>query len=197
MNYLGHIHLAHTSDTSMVGNFYGDFIKGSDLSILPIELQKGVRLHRAIDSFTDSHPIVQALRKDFSPSIRKLSGVILDIYFDHVLCRSWQRFSQHEMADVLETFYTQLPHYTLSDNPRLARVTQGLLEHRWLADYQHFSAVERSLYHVESRLKNRIVFAQQATQFLATNASRYDDAFLAFYPDVIDYVSQRAAAFTD
>ena len=62
MNYIAHIYLAEHTQTSKLGNFLGDFVKGPDLSSLPVEIQTGIKFHRAIDSYTDSHHQITALK---------------------------------------------------------------------------------------------------------------------------------------
>ncbi|WP_338063738.1 ACP phosphodiesterase [Alteromonas flava] len=108
MNYLAHIHMAHVSQTSLVGNFLGDFVKGSDLTRFPHELQTGIRLHRAIDSYTDSHPVISQLREHFPPALRRMSGIIIDVYFDHLLCRHWSRIESTQLEHVLAKFYAEI-----------------------------------------------------------------------------------------
>ena len=80
MNYIAHIHIAEHTDTSMVGNFLGDFVKGSELQYLPAELETGIRLHRSVDVFTDQHPAIIKLKSAFPPSIRRMAGITIDIY---------------------------------------------------------------------------------------------------------------------
>ena len=83
MNYLAHIHLGYLSQTSLVGNFLGDFVKGSDLSHLNTALRQGVWLHRRIDTYTDQHTAIVELRNLFPKKLRRFSGIALDVYFDH------------------------------------------------------------------------------------------------------------------
>jgi acyl carrier protein phosphodiesterase len=187
MNYLAHIHLAHITDTSMLGNFFGDFVKGSDLSHLNNEHQLAVRLHRKIDSFTDSHAQVKALRRLFPKSIRRMSGVVIDIYFDHLLCANWARFSERDLDRLLAYFYDEVQQHTDNISDRFEQVRHSLLRYRWLSDYQHVESCERSFLHIEKRLSNRVIFAHQATQFIQQNENELHTRFLSFYPELIAF----------
>jgi acyl carrier protein phosphodiesterase len=192
MNYLAHIHLAHITDTSMLGNFFGDFVKGSDLSHLNDEHQLGVRLHRKIDSFTDSHVQVKALRNLFPKSIRRMSGVVIDIYFDHLLCAYWERFSEPALDKLLEHFYIEIHDYSNHISDRFTQVRHGLLTYRWLTDYQHPENCERSFLQIEKRLTNRVIFAHEAMQFIQQNESELQARFLEFYPELIEFSHAKA-----
>jgi acyl carrier protein phosphodiesterase len=57
MNFLAHIYLSNNNDLIKIGNFMADGIRGKHYEHLPLEVQKGIILHRAIDTFTDAHPI--------------------------------------------------------------------------------------------------------------------------------------------
>jgi acyl carrier protein phosphodiesterase len=187
MNYLAHIHLAHLTNTSMLGNFLGDFVKGSDLSHLSIEHQKGVRLHRQIDSYTDGHKEVKALKDIFPKSIRRMSGVVIDIYFDHLLCTHWNAFSNHHLCNLLERFYVEIEQHSKPIGGRFPQVRAGLIEYRWLSDYKELASCERALYQIEQRLRGRVLFAEDAMQFIFENKAEFNQRFLDFYPDLIKF----------
>lgn len=187
MNYLAHIQLAYKTNTSLLGNFLGDFVKGNDLSHLPLDIQKGVRLHRNIDSFTDSHEIVLSLKKGFPRNIRRMSGVVIDIYFDHLLSLQWHQFNNSDMPTVLKLFYTQLANTPVFVEGRFVEVRKGLLKHQWLHDYRQKEAVIRAFYQIEKRLNFRIAFANEAVSFIDGFEDEMHDAFDQFYPKLINH----------
>ena len=61
MNFLAHFHLAWPDEGLIAGGLEGDYYKGPLRGDLPSGLEQGVRLHRAIDAYTDSHPRVEAV----------------------------------------------------------------------------------------------------------------------------------------
>lgn len=191
MNYIAHIHLAHASNTSLVGNFLGDFVKGSDLSYLAPQVRQGVMMHRRIDSFTDSHSLTSSVRKMFPNNIRRMSGVILDIYFDHLLCKFWDDYNSLSFDHVIEIFYAELAEIQIKTD-RFSRVRQSLLDHKWLSKYQKRSAHQQAFRHIESRLNNKICFADSATDFINANERQLTSVFKSFYPIVIDYAKTLA-----
>jgi acyl carrier protein phosphodiesterase len=187
MNYLAHIHLAKLSGTSMVGNFLGDFVKGSEFSYLSEEHQHGIKLHRRIDSFTDHHKDIKSLRECFPKELRRMSGVVIDIHFDHLLCQHWKNFDSESQEAVLDRFYNKLANFTSPIEGRFELVKKGLLECRWLNDYQAPSSCERAYYQIEKRLKGKVHFAEDATEFVQDNSAFFTQHFLKFYPQLIEF----------
>jgi acyl carrier protein phosphodiesterase len=178
----------------MLGNFLGDFVKGSSFEHLPDHIQSGVRLHRAVDSFTDAHPIIQNLRTAFPTDLRRMSGVIIDIYFDHLLCTHWQRFNSQALEVVLNAFYNEVADTNVPVEGRFVAVKQGLLNYRWLADYQHRDGCIRAYFQIEKRLNHKITFAEKANRFLLSHHDVFETAFLEFYPHVIEHSQNQTKA---
>lgn len=57
MNFLAHIYLSGDNDLIKIGNFMADGIRGKQFEHFPEDVQKGIVLHRFIDTYTDSHDI--------------------------------------------------------------------------------------------------------------------------------------------
>lgn len=190
MNYLAHIHIAHNTQTSMVGNFIGDFVKGAALETLADDLRLGVVLHRKIDVFTDSHSLIIDLKRQFPASLRRMSGVVLDVYFDFLLCRHWSQFSEMAQSEVLDRFYQELAASDLLLTDRFEQVKASLIQHRWLENYQHRESFVATCKQIEKRLSNRVIFAQEADAFLKLYDQSIEEQFLAFYPELIEHAHQ-------
>lgn len=171
----------------MVGNFLGDFVKGTELSHLDKEHQHGVKLHRRIDSFTDHHESIKSLREHFPKELRRMSGIVIDIHFDHLLCKHWQHFESESLDELLSRFYNSLAHFDTPLNRRFQTVKQGLLEYRWLSDYQTLSSCERAFHQIENRLKGKIIFAKSANEFVQDNTALFSTHFLSFYPQLVQF----------
>ena len=197
LNYLAHIHLGHLSHTSLVGNFLGDFVKGGDLSYLSSSHRQGVWLHRRVDSFTDQHSTIIELRRHFPGTLRRFSGIALDVYFDHLLCQHWERFSSEPIDTVLNQFYQQLKQTDLAESKRFADVKQRLLKYRWLNNYASRESVDGTLKSIERRFSRPIVFSEQASRFLQYNHSLIEDRFMSFYPQLIQYAKKVKNNYVD
>jgi len=97
MNYLAHLYLSGESDELLIGNFIGDSVKGKQYLHYAKEVQRGVILHRQIDLFTDSHPLVKQCSHRFRQHYGRYSGIVSDIVFDHFLAKYWPAYSVYSL----------------------------------------------------------------------------------------------------
>src|SRR6478609_8124795 len=91
MNLLAHALLAGGDDDVRFGSMIGDFVRGAIDPALPDGVRGGIALHRAVDAYTDAHAEVVAARALFEPPYRRYAGILLDVWFDHLLARDWPR----------------------------------------------------------------------------------------------------------
>lgn len=109
MNFLAHIFLSGSNELTQVGNFVGDWVKGSLISVnakYPPEMALGIRMHRFIDSFTDSSPIAGRSIALFRPVLGKYAGVATDVIFDHFLAKNWSLYSNENLDHFAKQFYS-------------------------------------------------------------------------------------------
>ena len=99
MNYLGHLVLSGCDEKILLGNFLGDHISNKMLHLYDSSIQKGIKLHREIDIFTDSHPISRELRAIIFDKYRHRSRVILDLFYDHFLAVNFHNFHNISLDD--------------------------------------------------------------------------------------------------
>ena len=85
MNYLAHILLSGNDRRLQVGNFIGDFVKGTEYEQYPKRIKEGILLHRAIDSFTDNHPVFLETVDMLLPDFGRYSGIMADMFYDYLL----------------------------------------------------------------------------------------------------------------
>ncbi|WP_340678975.1 ACP phosphodiesterase [Paraglaciecola sp.] len=187
MNYIAHIHIGNHTQTSLLGNFLGDFIKGNISDKLPQYLADGVRLHRKVDQFTDQHPLVKTLRQKFPHSLRRVSGIVIDIVFDHCLLQQWDSFTQQAEHQVLGLFYQQLSEFKGIEQAHFKRLSDSLVNDKWLSDYSDRVTCMRAFVSIERRLNNKILFAHDAYAFLKAEQQVFDTTFAAFYPALLDH----------
>ncbi|WP_299610504.1 acyl carrier protein phosphodiesterase [uncultured Aquimarina sp.] len=155
MNFLAHIYLSGDDDELKIGNFIADSVKGKKFSQFPNQVQKGITLHRKIDSYTDSHPIVRKSVLRLFPKYGHYSSVIVDILYDHFLAAYWNEFSitplEIYVADfykLLETNYEILP-------KRVQDFLPYMFRDNWLLSYATIPGIGRILYQMNHRTKNR------------------------------------------
>ncbi len=85
----------------MLGGVLADFVRNPEIEVLPSNVQAGIRLHRSIDSFTDRHQIVHQSIGRISSRLGWFAGIVIDIYYDHILARNWERFASEPPLRVI------------------------------------------------------------------------------------------------
>ena len=118
MNYLAHLALSQEVEEVIAGNMIEDFITGRiehpRNSFLTDELIVGVKLHRLIDTFTDSNPNVTNCKKLFYASVGKFAPIVVDVLFDHYLIKNWSTFYDVPLKDFCQKMYSILPKFKAS-----------------------------------------------------------------------------------
>ena len=108
MNYLAHLFLSGESTSILVGNFIGDSVRGNQYSTLDPTIQRGVLLHRAIDRFTDTHPVVHRSKQRVQAVTGRYGSVVIDVFYDHFLARDWPCHHPMPLPEYAQSVYTTL-----------------------------------------------------------------------------------------
>ena len=136
MNFLAHIYLSGDNDLMKIGNFMADGIHGKNFDAFPIAIQKGIILHREIDTFTDAHPIFRQSTKRLHANYHHYSGVIVDVFYDHFLAKNWSTYSDEKLDDYADRFYQSLRDNYDDLTPKTQKLMPYMMEHNWLVSYQ-------------------------------------------------------------
>lgn len=184
MNFLAHISLSGDNPKIMVGNFIGDFVKGRNLlEQFEPEIARGIALHRAIDEFTDSHPIVTVSKNRLRPTYRHYSAVIVDMFYDHLLAKNWEQYYNEFLPDFAERSYRILEgfHPILPEGVKymLPYMTKG----NWLVNYARLEGIERALSGMARRSKHESKM-ELAVEDLKKNYDEFTQEFSIFYPQL-------------
>ena len=187
MNYLVHFLLAGDDDELRLGNLLGDFVKGRVERFaypgITDRLRTGIQMHRAIDAFSDGHPAVHRSKRILSAEYGRLSGVIVDVFYDHVLACRWAEHHPRPLQD-----YTQEIYRTLNGNlhrlpapvhPLILSMSRG----DWLRGYASQRGIERAL---QGMAQRRAVAAEIGTagRLLADHFDRFSADFDEFLPEL-------------
>lgn len=193
MNFLGHLHLSGPDPLVIVGNFMGDAVKGRDLSRFVPLVREGIMMHRAIDSFTDQHPLVRQGRARVRAHAGRYSGVALDLFYDHVLAADWEHWSDTPLPEFARRMYRLLQeHHEL-----LPARTRGMLPYMvqgdWLTSYGRMEGLARALRGLASRVPEGSPMVG-AEAVLERHFEAYRSEFRAFLPELAAHLKERAWA---
>lgn len=155
--------------------------------IYPAELVRGIRMHRAVDRFTDSHVIFKEARRLLAPERRRFAGIIVDIFFDHYLCLHWEQYCEIPLETFIEDIYR-----ALEENPgwragRLAKAFPMMRSENWLMTYSSIEGIGLTLKRVSSR-SPRIARIAGGADDLRRNYGAFEAHFHDFMPDLLAFV---------
>lgn len=183
MNFLAHIHLSGENEFIKIGNFMADGVRGKQYENFPQEIQKGILLHRAIDTFTDAHPIFRQSTKRLHSRYHHYAGIIVDMYYDHFLAKNWENHSSENLENYSNRFYQSL----LDNHTLLTPKTQNLLpymiKYNWLVNYQSIPGLERILSQMDQRTQNQSLM-RFAGEELAAHYTLFEEEFSLFYKEL-------------
>ena len=190
MNYLAHLYFAEPTPESMAANLMGDFVKGRLAPDWHPELREGVMLHRRIDGFTDSHPVFLRSAARLSRQRRRFAGIIIDIAYDHFLCRHWQHFHDVSRQQYIACCYTLLGRYQGFMPDPMRRLLDRLIPQDWLNAYAEREQISYVLDRVAHRLSRPELMLGAGEEFEACYAELEED-FLVFFPALIEFAEQQ------
>ena len=154
MNYLAHAYLSFNHPQILLGNMISDFVKGKKQFDYELPVQKGIRLHRSIDSFTDEHPATKEMKKVFKPVYGLYAGAFADIVYDYFLANDKNEFAS---TDILEAFalstYTMLEKQIDTTPLFFQQMFPYMKTHNWLYNYRHEWAIQKSFAGMAHRAK--------------------------------------------
>lgn len=190
MNYLSHIYLSGESEEIKLGNFIGDFVKGQQFLKYPPNVAKGILLHRQIDTFTDSHPIVNECIMKLRPGFGKHSGIVIDIFLDHFLAVNWHHYSFEKLPTFTKRFHAVLLSNFFQLPSQVKMFLPFLIQNKRLQSYASFGGIEKTLRIMAQRtsLPSETEFA---IKILEDEYSFFNQAFNQFFPEIIRFVESK------
>ncbi|MDG1572867.1 acyl carrier protein phosphodiesterase [Robiginitalea sp. M366] len=190
MNFLAHIYLSFGDADIAIGNFIADSIRGRAYEEYPDRIQQGIHLHRAIDTFTDTHPTTRKSSKRLHPKYSHYSRVIVDIFYDHFLARNWQAYSDtpleafvNEFYDLLESRYAMLP-------PNVQRMMPYMISDNWLLSYAEMDGIARVLEGMNRRTRLRSGM-DRAIEDLWLHYDKFETEFQSFFEELVIFSRQK------
>ncbi|WED24339.1 ACP phosphodiesterase [Vibrio sp. JC009] len=185
MNFLAHLHIADTLDSDLAANLLGDFVKGDPYKSYPAYIADGIKLHRFVDSYTDSHQVMKTAKGFFPAEVRRFSPIALDLYWDHCLASGWAEFHQQSLAD----FCLQAEERVRSVNnihlpEQYLRVTERMWKMKWLESYADFATLEIALERMSTR-SPRMKKLAHCFETLEQSDDELSQLFPLLYTDVL------------
>ncbi|MBC6989827.1 ACP phosphodiesterase [Hymenobacter sp. BT491] len=194
MNFLAHLYLSGSDDPDLLlGNFIADSVPGRQLEKYAPGIQRGIRLHRHIDTFTDQHPVVRrATLRLREAGYGKYAGVISDVFFDHFLARNFSEFSRVPLAEFCQRAYALLTRRAAEMPERVQYFLPYMVQHNWLLHYADFEGIAASLRGL-SRRASPGSGMETAVEELKRQYAAYEADFREFFPELQAEVELRGS----
>ena len=193
MNYLAHLYLTDQNDDGWLGALLGDFVKGPLDDRYGEAIRRAIVLHRNIDTFTDAHPAVLRSKARVSTERRRYAGIMVDMFYDHLLAKHWRTFDDRHLPEFTARIYALLMqrHSTLPE--RLQRAAPSMARTDWLGSYAQVDSIRTALDNMGRRLtrENRLL---DSADELESHYAGFEADFRAFMPDVRAFASERRLA---
>ena len=181
MNFVAHQYLSFKQQSLQIGNLLGETVKGKQYSDFPDDIQKGILLHRSIDTFTDSHEIVKQSSSYFHETQHKFAPIIVDVIYDYFLIKHWNNFSdtpyQKFKLDCYQLFKNEYDTFP----KKLQETIFYLLKYDWFENYSTIEGVQKTLKGIGSRAKFENNLHQIIPEF-EQYYSMLEKDFLQFFP---------------
>lgn len=189
MNHLAHAVLAGTDADLILGSLLGDFVHGPVPTGLRRGVEQGIRLHRAIDVYTDAHPVVTGLRATFVAPYRRYAGILLDVWFDHLLARDFQRWCDTPLAGFSTALLALLQRHHDELPPTMQRFVVYMRRGGLPAAYADAAVIGQVLAGIGTRL-SRANPLHEALPVLLEREAALQAGFAAFFPQLTGYARQ-------
>ena len=187
MNYLAHAFLSFNNEHLTIGNFIADHIKTAEADKLLPEIKQGVMLHRRIDYFTDTHPLFIKSKRHLYDGFERYSGVLMDIYYDHILAKNFKEFSDVDLIPFTRNIYKVLQ----NNKKHLPESSQGflnyVLDNNTFFEYSKIEGIELVLKHLSYRINHGILLNESLPLFVK-NEKAIEEDFMKFMEDLIKEV---------
>ncbi|AZQ44255.1 acyl carrier protein phosphodiesterase [Nonlabens ponticola] len=196
MNYLAHVYLSGDDKELRIGNFIADSVRGKNFKMFPRRVSDGIILHRKIDTYTDSHPIVSQSKEIIRPKYGLWSSVIIDLFYDHFLAAQWSEYNEMQLLPFTENFYADLKEYYAVLPSKVQRFLPIMIEYNWLYSYRTVEGMSRILHQMNKRTRGK-----SKMQFAAIDLEKHYNVlqshFDQYMAELEEYVSHQKESLTN
>lgn len=187
MNWLAHTLLSPDSAEFRIGNIAADWVKGERRLVFSPEIQRGFACHKAIDVFTDAHPVVQRSQRRIVAPYRRYAGVLIDIYYDHFLIMDWPAHCDAPLRAYLDKAYAGFAAHAPQLPEEINRGFAYMRRDDWLGGNNTIEGVGTTLKRVAQRLRPGNLLAEGVCQ-LEPNYAELQTDFREFFPQLRQHV---------
>ncbi|TET87520.1 MAG: DUF479 domain-containing protein [Sulfurovum sp.] len=192
MNWLAHVFLSEQKIDFQIGNFLADPLKGKLWDNASADMQKGVDIHKIIDSYTDSHRVVSTSKSRLREK-GLLKPVIVDLTYDYLLTKNWNMFSSIPIKEFLESFNRQAKKRSNDLPTQASELVANLADEDRLNKYHDLNQLKQAFERIDTRLSKKLLLRESAVGYFDIVNEKINDLesdFLIFFPDLCRFVKK-------
>lgn len=195
LNFLAHFYLSGNDKGLQVGNFIADAVKGNAFNNWEDPVRRGILLHRHIDHFTDSHPVVAHTKSLLHPYFHHYSGVVSDVYYDHFLAASWAEFSSVPLETYAAEIYAAMKAEAADFPERPAQMLPFMISNNWLCAYASVEGIDTVMRGMARRAKFESGM-EKSGEVLRLKYPELESDFREFFPQLQESVNSFLIKYT-
>lgn len=197
VNYLAHAYLSFDQPETLTGNMISDFVKGKKKFDYAPGILVGIDLHRAIDQFTDEHPVTKSAKQVFRPAYGLYCSAFMDVAYDHFLAKELATENNDFMA-FTDRVYLQLDQFQGVFPPPFLAMYPYMKKQNWLYNYQFsdgiaksFAGLVRRAAYLEDSLAANLIFEMNYDQ-LRSSFQEFFPSLKTFSQETLNRLTSKA-----
>jgi len=187
MNFLAHLLLSGENEKVIIGNYVGDFVKGKLTDEKTADWNQdfvmGLKLHRYIDSVTDTHSVVREAKAKAAEVYGRISGIIIDIYFDYFLAKYFNEFCAESLKAYSNRIYSVIEKNESLIPDVMIPMSRAMIRQDWLNSYADLEGIELTFNRMSQRA-DYMNSIKDAGIELRKNEAFYFEKFSIFFPQL-------------
>lgn len=174
----------------MIGNFIADHIKGNQFTHLDPKIQLGIKLHRQIDTYTDTHEITRRSKRRLHKRYGLFAGIVIDIFYDHYLAKNWKNYSAIPLKIYVNSVYNLVNSYKEILPEKTVQMIPYMVKYNWLYNYKYKEGIKSVLEGMNKRT-NKIGQIDLAINDLRILDKDFEIDFESFFDDLQIFSHQK------
>lgn len=185
MNWIAHIFLSELNIDFQIGNYLADPLKGKAWDSANHNIKQGMRIHKIIDSYTDTHQIFKRSKERLEKGL--LRAVVMDLTYDYLLTKNWNKFSNTPMDKFFDDFHIKA-NKRLESIPLTAKLPlERLINYDILNKYKSLEDLKKAFSRVDNKLSQRLLKRDCNSRYfesVSKNIFKLEEDFLEFFPQL-------------
>jgi acyl carrier protein phosphodiesterase len=186
VNFLAHLFLSGDAPELLVGNLMGDFVKGRLDGRFPPGIERGILLHRGIDSFAGQNRHFLRSKQRLDKLFGLYRGVLVDLFYDHFLAAHWEDYADVPLSFFISDAWRVLCEHREFLPDRLQRI-MPLMFRDWLPSYRDIGGIAVVLRRISCFRVKRANRLAEGTQELSRHYKGFYEDFRNFFPELLAF----------